>query len=130
MPNAGYFNSEGGSFGFVAPSKGTGKKQSQFPYFDKPGVTLSSNAAKVEVVNTETFIDLSGSDLAANATLKLDIKAPVGSKLYVKSKSGATAYNVVLKDADGTNTYATLNGAQNATKFYTLLWDGESLNIV
>jgi len=48
----------------------------------------------------------------------------------VKSKSGGTAYNVVLKDADGTNTYATLNGAQNATKFYTLLWDGTTFNVI
>lgn len=129
MPNAGYINNEGGSFGFYAP-KGTGRKKSQFPLFDRPAVTLSSNAADVELVHTETLIDLSASNLAANATLNLDVKAPVGSKLYVKSKSGGTAYNVVLKDADGTNTYATLNGAQNTTKFYTLMWDGEGFNVI
>lgn len=129
MPNAGYINSQGGSFGFKAP-KGTDKKESQFPYFDAPAVTLSSNAADVELVHSETLIDLSASNLAANASLNLTVNAPVGAKLYVKAKSGGTAYNVVLKDADGSNTYATLSGTANTTKFFTLLWDGNAFNLV
>lgn len=126
MPNAGYINEQGGSYGFEAPQVGTDKKTSQFPFFEKLAVTLSSNKASVDVAHTETLLDLGSTALGAKAELTLNVTAPVGAKLYVKYVN-TTAYGVDLKIGEAT---VALGGSANSTLFRTLVWDGSAFNLV
>lgn len=126
MANAGYMNNAGGSYNFKAPATGTGVNLVQFPVFEKKEVTLASNKADVEVIHTETLLDLGSTALGAKAELTLAVNCPVGSKLYVKYVN-TTSYGVDLKIGEAT---VALGGSANATLFRTLVWDGTTFNLV
>lgn len=124
----------GASYGFVAPEieKDAGKQtEVVFPTFEKEAVTLSGNAAEVNVVRTTTFIDLGADALAAAATItaKADSNLPAGSKIMVRWNNGGTKYDVTVKK-DSATTCATLTGVASTKVCYELVWDGSTWQLL
>lgn len=126
MANVGYFNAQGGVYNFKAPKKGTGKKETQFPYVDSQVLALESNKADAEVTHTVSILTLGSDNLAAAATLDLDLaNAPVGACVYLIFKCGGTKYDVTVKS--GESTLASVTGVANKTNMASFLWSGTEL---
>lgn len=119
-------HSNGASYGFKAPNiPGDAGKDTEvmFPTFELLKPTLSSNAAKVDVVRTHTAVDLGSDALAAAATLTAapaeDL--PNGSRLMVKWLNGSTKYDVTVKK-DSADSGIALTGVQSVGVCYELVW--------
>lgn len=130
-----YLNKEtNASYNFVAPkiSEDENKKvEVVFPTSEKKDVTISDNAALVDIKRNVTIVDLGSDALAAAATVTLnpDSQLPVGAKAYVKWANGSTKYDVTVKK-DSSTTCGTLVGVASTTVTKELMWTGTTWVVV
>lgn len=116
---------QSGSFEMPSTKVGPDSVKAQFPFVDKQSLTIASNKASATIAATETILEIGSEALAADTTLTVDPKTPVGAKSYVKFICGGTKHDVVVKI--GTTTEATITGVASKTNLATFLWDGSHL---
>ena len=121
-------NKTNSSYSFVAPEiEGDGTVVRHFPTSAVKTVTLSSNAAEVDVEHAFEMLNLGTLAAASTLTLKPSQNLEVGDRVVVVWTEPGSAVGVAIKNGDTTLVSAANNkGSNSAVTKKELVWDGST----